>query len=63
MEKIKPTKFICPICKGNGYRTIAKDAAAPYLKVEIDCEACNSQGEILKNEKNIFALRYLNPVY
>ena len=57
MEKIKPTKFICPICKGNGYRTIAKDAATPYLKVEIDCEACNSQGEILKNEKNIFALR------
>ena len=57
MEKIKQTKFICPVCKGNGYRTITKDAATPHLKVEIDCEACNNQGEILKNEKNIFALR------
>ena len=63
MEKIKQTKFICPVCKGNGYRTITKDAATPHLKVEIDCEACNNQGEILKNEKNIFALRYLNTMH
>tara|TARA_R100000306_G_C4256246_1_gene82957 strand:+ start:213 stop:404 length:192 start_codon:yes stop_codon:yes gene_type:complete len=63
MEKIKPTKFICPVCKGNGYRTITKDATTPHLKVAIDCEACHNQGEILNNEKNIFALRYLNPMY
>ena len=63
MKPLERTKFTCPVCNGNGYRTITKDAATPHLKVEIDCEACNSQGEILKNEKNIFALRYLNPVY
>ena len=63
MEKIKQTKFICPVCKGNGYRTITKDAATPNLKVEIDCEPCNNQGEILKNEENIFALRYLNTMH
>ncbi len=63
MEKIKQTKFICPVCKGNGYRTIIKDAATPHLKVEINCEPCNNQGEILKNEENIFALRYLNTMH
>ena len=63
MKPLERTKFICPVCKGNGYRTITKDAAIPHLKVEIDCEACINQGEILKNEKNIFALRYLNPVH
>ena len=54
------TKFICPACFGNGYRKIAEDANNPHLKVVISCEACNNQGEILNNEKNIFALRYLN---
>jgi len=28
--------------------------------VVISCEACNSEGEIKKDEKNIYALRYLN---
>jgi len=28
--------------------------------VVISCEACNSEGEIKNNEKNINALRYLN---
>ena len=63
MKPLERTKFTCPVCNGNGYRTITKDVATPHLKIEIDCEACNNQGEILKNEKNIFALRYLNPVH
>ena len=53
-------KFICPACLGNGYRRITKDATDPNIKVVINCEACNNQGEILNNEKNIHALRYLN---
>ena len=52
-------KLICPACMGNGYRKIMKDATSK-ISVEIDCEACNSQGEIVNNEKNIHALRYLN---
>ena len=55
-------EFICPACLGNGYRRITKDASQPNIKVEIDCEACNNQGEIKNDEKNIFALRYLNNV-
>ena len=60
MEKTNQTKFVCSACFGNGYRKIIKDAINSHLKVVIDCEACNSQGEILNNEKNIYALRYLN---
>ena len=58
---MKPLKniFICPACLGNGYRKIFKDATS-YLKVVIDCEACDIQGEIKKDEKNIFTMRYLN---
>ena len=59
MKPLK-NKFICPACFGNGYRKITKDASTPHLKVVISCEACNNQGEIVNNEKNIFALRYLN---
>ena len=55
-------KFICPACMGNGFRMITKDAKAPHLKVAIDCEACNNQGEIKNDTKNIHALRYLNYV-
>ena len=53
-------KFICPACFGNGYRRITQDASKPHLKVVINCEACNNQGEIKNDEKNIHALRYLN---
>ena len=60
MAKTNQTKFVCPACSGNGYRRITKDASIPHLKVVISCEACNSQGEIKNNEKNIHALRYLN---
>ena len=59
MKPLK-NKFICPACFGNGYRKITKDASGPHLKVVIDCEACNSQGEIKNDTKNIYALRYLN---
>ena len=52
-------KFICPVCFGNGYRKITKDASHPDIKVVIDCEACNNQGEIENETKNIHALRYL----
>tara|TARA_R100000306_G_C4254346_1_gene82036 strand:- start:53 stop:241 length:189 start_codon:yes stop_codon:yes gene_type:complete len=53
-------KFICPACFGNGYRKITQDATNPNIKVVINCEACNNEGEIENNEKNIHALRYLN---
>ncbi len=47
---------------GNGYRKIFKDSTS-NLRVVIDCEACDNQGEIKNNEKNIHALRYLNYVH
>ena len=52
-------KFICPACLGNGYRKIFKDSTS-NLRVVIDCEACDNEGEIKNDEKNIFAMRYLN---
>ena len=52
-------KFICPACFGNGFRVIVKDAKAPHLKVAIDCKACDNQGEVKNDTKNIHALRYL----
>ena len=59
MAETNQAKFICPACFGNGYRKITQDASS-NLKVVISCEAGNNQGEILNNEKNIHALRYLN---
>jgi len=59
MAKTKPTKLVCPACIGNGYRKIFKDSSS-NLKVVIDCEACDNQGEVENNEKNIHALRYLS---
>ena len=53
-------KFICPACFGNGYRKITKDASQPNIKVVIACEACDNQGEIENDTKNIHAMRYLN---
>ena len=55
-------KFVCPACMGNGYRRITKDAGQPNIKVVINCEACDNEGEIKNDTKNIFALRYLNNV-
>ena len=46
---------------GNGYRKIFKDSSS-NLRVVIDCEACNNEGEIKNDTKNINALRYLNNV-
>ena len=60
MAKTNLNKRVCPACNGNGYRKITKDASNPHLKMVISCEACNSQGEIKNDEKNIHALRYLN---
>tara|TARA_R100000963_G_C4585947_1_gene65024 strand:+ start:460 stop:645 length:186 start_codon:yes stop_codon:yes gene_type:complete len=54
-------KFICPACMGNGYRKIFKDSSS-NLRVVIDCEACNNEGEIKNDTKNIHALRYLSNV-
>jgi DnaJ-class molecular chaperone len=59
MAKTKQTKLICPACMGNGYRKITKDASRPNLKVVIDCQACDNQGEIENETKNTHALRYL----
>ena len=56
---LSKNKFICPACLGNGYRKIFKDTTSK-LKVVIDCEACDNQVEIKNDEKNIFAMRYLN---
>ena len=61
MEKINPSKLICPACMGNGYRKIFKDTTSK-LRVVIDCKACDNQGEIENDEKNSHALRYLNYV-
>jgi len=58
--KLLKNKFVCPACFGNGYRKITEDATNPNLKVVISCEACNSEGEIKNDKKNIYALRYLN---
>ena len=58
MKQLK-SKVTCPACMGNGYRKIFKDSSS-NLRVVISCEACNSEGEIKNNEKNINALRYLN---
>ena len=44
---------------GNGYRKIFKDQSS-NLKVVIDCQACDNQGEIKNDKKNILALRYLD---
>ena len=43
---------------GNGYRRIFKDSTS-NLRVVIDCEACDNQGEIENDAKNTYALRYL----
>ena len=59
MAKTKPIKLICPACMGNGYRKIFKDSSS-NLRVVIDCEACDNQGEFENDKKNIFAMRYLN---
>ena len=56
--KLLNSKFVCPACMGNGYRKIFKDNSS-NLKVVIDCKACDNQGEIENDEKNIHALRYL----
>ena len=58
MKPLK-NKFIWPACFGNGFRVIVKDAKAPHLKVAIDCKACDNQGEVKNDTKNIHALRYL----
>ena len=44
---------------GNGYRKIFNNAGS-NLKVVINCEACDNQGEIKNDEKNIYGLRYLS---
>jgi DnaJ-class molecular chaperone len=59
MVKTKHNKLICPACNGNGYRKIMKDTTSK-LGVEIDCEACDNQGEVKNDKETIFGLRYLN---
>ena len=56
--KLLNSKFVCPACMGNGYRKIFKDNSS-NLKVVIDCKACDNQGEVENDTKNIHALRYL----
>ena len=52
-------KFICPACFGNGYRKITQDAIKSDIKVVINCEACDNEGEIKNDKKTIFGLRHL----
>ena len=59
MNLLKKNKFICPACMGNGYRKITQDAIKPDIKVVINCEACDNEGEIKNDTKNIHALRHL----
>ena len=49
MAKTNHSKLVSPACNGNGYRKIMKDATSKKT-IEIDCEACDNQGEI-KNDK------------
>ena len=49
-------KFICPACKGNGFRYVIEDDK----RVAIDCKACDNQGELPNDEKTKFNLRYLS---
>ena len=58
MAKTKLNKLVCPACKGNGYRKIMKDASSKIM-IEINCEACDNQGDIQNDEKTIFCLRHL----
>ena len=58
MNPLKKNKLICPACMGNGYRKIMKDTTSKK-SVEIDCEACDNQGEIKNDKKTIFGLRHL----
>ena len=58
MTNTNLNKLVCPACKGNGYRRIMKDASSKIM-IEIDCEACDNQGEIKNDEKTIFGLRHL----
>ena len=62
MARQKQTKFVCPACFGNGYRKIFKDSTS-NLRVVINCEACNNEGEIENDKKNIHALRYLTSLH
>ena len=59
MAKTKSNKRICPACMGNGYRKIFNNAGS-NLKVVINCEACDNQGEIKNDKKTIHGLRYLS---
>ena len=59
--KLLKNKFVCPACMGNGYRKIIRDASSKKT-IEIDCEACDNQGEVKNDTKNIHALRYLSYV-
>ena len=61
--KLSKIKFFCPACFGNGYRRITKDASNPDIKVVISCEACDNEGEIKNDTKNIHALRYLTNLH
>ena len=61
--KLSKNKFICPAGFGNGYRRITKDASNPDIKVVISCEACDNEGEIKNDTKNIHALRYLTNLH
>ena len=47
---------------GNGYRKIFNNAGS-NLKVVIDCKACDNQGEVKNDEKNIFGFRHLQSVH
>ena len=47
---------------GKGYPKIYKESAS-NLRVVIDCEACDNEGEIKNDTKNIFAMRYLNNMH
>ena len=62
MAKTNLNKLICPACMGNGYRKIMKDTSSKKT-IEIDCEACDNQGEIKNDKKTIHGLRYLKSVH
>lgn len=50
-------KMICPHCRGNGY---VKRPIDEGRTEEIDCQLCDSQGEVEINAENLDELKYNN---
>ena len=49
IKTAKPTKEICPQCKGNGYvRALLEEGREELIA---DCTRCDNQGEIIETHQ------------